>query len=189
LKRTTNIERIIYSGIFVLSFFATMAYGNESPSHSGYIYELRLGVLNHDVNGLWSGLSREDGLDFNLEVIFTPSLKLFGGALRPAAGISANDSGNTSKIYCDGRWQYDFKMRLFMILGVGAALHNGATDPDTTSKKALGSPLLFHIPFEFGYYFTPHYAISVYFDHISNAYLGNYNEGLDTAGIRLGYRF
>ncbi len=183
------MKRIICTFILGLMLFATMAYGNESSGKSGYIYELKLGVLGHDVDGLWSGSSRENGIDFNLEAILAPSLKLFGGALRPASGVSVNDSGNTSKIYCDVRWQYDFKMRLFMILGMGAALHNGATDTSATNMKALGSPLLFHIPLEFGYCFSPNYSISVYFDHISNAYQSEHNEGLDTLGVRFGYRF
>jgi len=183
------MKRIICTFILGLLLFTTVAYGNESSPKNKYIHELKSGVLGHDVDGLWSGTNRESGIDFNLEAILAPSLKLFGGALRPALGASVNDSGNTSKIYCDARWQYDFKIRLFMILGVGAALHNGATDTNAINMKALGSHLLFHIPLEFGYYFSPNYAISVYFDHISNAYLNDYNEGLDTLGVRFGYRF
>jgi len=188
-EKHTNMKRIIFTFILALMLFATLAYGDEYPRKNGYIYELKFGVLNHDVDGLWSGLSSENGIDFNLEAILEPSLTFFGGALRPALGISLNDSGNTSKIYCDARWQYDFKIRLFMTLGVGATLQNGATDTNATNMKALGSPLLFHIPLEFGYYFIQHYSISVYFDHISNAYLNDHNEGLDTLGLRLGYRF
>ncbi len=177
--------------IFILGFLllAAIAYGNETTHKNRYIYELKLGVLGHDVGGLWSGTDCENGIDFNLEATFAPSLKLFDGALRPSLGASVNDSDNTSKIYCDARWQYDFKMRLFMMLGVGAAWHNGETDTNTINMKALGSPLLFHIPLEFGYYLTSHYSISVYFDHISNAYLIDPNEGLDTLGVRFGYRF
>jgi len=183
------MKRILSMFILGLTLFATLAYGNESFRKSKYIHVLKLGVLGHDVDGLWSGFSRENGIDFNLEAILAPSLTLFGGALRPALGVSINDSGNTSKIYCDARWQYDFKMRLFISLGVGAALHNGATETNANNMKALGSHLLFHIPLEFGYYFAPDYSISVYFDHISNAYLSDHNEGLDTLGMRFGYRF
>ena len=177
--------------IFILGFslLAAIAYGNETTHKNRYIHELKLGVLGHDVDGLWSGANYENGIDFNLEATFGPSLKLFDGMLRPALGASVNDSDNTSKVYCDARWQYDFKMRLFMMLGVGAAWHNGETDTNTINMKALGSPLLFHIPLELGYYVTPHYSISVYFDHISNAYLVDPNEGLDTLGVRFGYRF
>ena len=184
-----NMKPIIYTFILGLTLFATLAYANESSRKNRYIHELKLGVLGHDVDGLWSGSSRENGIDFNLEAILAPPLKLFGGALRPALGASVNDSGKTSKIYCDARWQYDFKMQLFLILGVGAALHNGSTDTSAINMKALGSPLLFHIPLELGYYFTPNYSISVYFDHISNANLSDNNEGLDTLGVRFGYRF
>jgi hypothetical protein len=56
-------------------------------------------------------------------------------------------------------------------------------------KKSLGSRVLLRIPLEIGYSMTDHYEISILFDHISNAYLADPNEGLDTLGLRFGYRF
>ena len=56
-------------------------------------------------------------------------------------------------------------------------------------QKALGSRVLFHIPIEIGYRLSAKTSLSVYFDHVSNAYLAHANEGMDTLGGRLGYRF
>lgn len=175
--------------ILLLSLFVTTtAFGDESTRPSPPLYALRVGFLDHDSDGLWSGTNREDGVDINLEAVFTPSFVIWRGVSRPAVGASVNTSGDTSKIYGDARWRCDFRNRLFMMLGIGLALHDGETEP-TDTMKGLGSPLLFHVPLEFGFHLTPHYSLSIYFDHISNAYLTDHNEGLDTWGMRLGYRF
>ena len=109
--------------------------------------------------------------------------------MRPAIGASINSGGQTSHAYIDARWQYETPSGIFFGLGVGAAVHDGnleATDPD---RKALGSRVLFHIPLELGYRFDPHNSFSLYFEHTSNAYTQDVNEGLDRIGIRYGYRF
>ncbi|MGD9261841.1 MAG: acyloxyacyl hydrolase, partial [Desulfobacterales bacterium] len=79
--------------------------------------------------------------------------------------------------------------RFFFNTGIGLALHNGELDTSDSDKKSLGTRLLFRIPFEFGYQLTRHHSLSLMFDHISNAYLANENEGMDTLGLRYGYRF
>jgi lipid A 3-O-deacylase len=156
---------------------------------SGPVHEIKGGVLVHDVDSLWSGFNRESGVDLNAELIFTPVLRVLGGELRPAAGASINSSGDTSKLYLDARWEYEATNGLFFAFGVGGAVHNGESRLTHNDKKALGSKLLFHIPIEVGYHADAHHSVSVYFDHISNAYTQDENEGLDTLGLRYGYRF
>ena len=69
-------------------------------------------------------------------------------------------------------------------------MHDGAIGPEVgRDKKWLGSSLLFHIPAEIGYRFDSHNSLSVYFEHTSNAYTQDYNEGMDRLGVRYGYRF
>ena len=65
----------------------------------------------------------------------------------------------------------------------------GDLNPTSPDHKALGSRVLFHIPLEAGIDLDPHYRVSIYFEHVSNAYLTSPNEGLDNLGLRLGYRF
>ncbi|MEZ5854286.1 MAG: acyloxyacyl hydrolase [Hyphomicrobiaceae bacterium] len=55
--------------------------------------------------------------------------------------------------------------------------------------KPLGSRLLFHFPAELGWRWDGHNSLSIYFEHISNGYTQDYNEGLDAIGVRYGYRF
>jgi len=154
-----------------------------------WLYEIKAGLLYHDMDYLWSHSRFEDGVDFNGEVIFAPRLDVPGGAVRGALGGSVNSDGGASKAYLDLRYQHDFDSGIFVSAGVGGAVHNGELAPTRADRKALGSRLLFHIPIEAGYRLTAHHSVSVYFDHVSNAGLAEYNEGLDTLGLRYGYRF
>jgi lipid A 3-O-deacylase len=176
----------VLTAALALASVATQA---QEPMSNGLVHELRGGILAHDVDHLWSGFSRESGADLNIEAIFTPRLEVLDGTLRPALGASLNTAGDTSKIYLGGRWQYDFENGLYASAGLGAAYHNGESHLVASDRKALGSSLLFHIPLEIGYYIDRHNALSLYFDHISNAYTQDENEGLDTLGLRYGYRF
>lgn len=165
--------------------------GHTSTSAlASWVHEVKVGILHHDTPDLWSGFRRESGIDINLEAIFAPKLDVLGGAIRPALGGSINSAGDTSKFYAGIRWQYELEMGLFVGIGVGGAVHNGELELTRRDRKALGRRLLFHIPIEVGYRFHggPH-ALSVYFDHISNAYTADENEGMDTLGLRYGYRF
>ncbi|NKC12190.1 MAG: acyloxyacyl hydrolase [Gammaproteobacteria bacterium] len=163
---------------------------NVAAEEQPLIKELRFGVLAHDVDGLWSGSRREEGIDLNVEMVFgQPSLKLPLGALRPNLGASINTSGDTSKVYAGVLWQIDFESGLFIDLGLGGAIHDGETDTFRPDRKRLGSHLQFRIPIEIGYSPDGRNRFSIMFDHISNADLADPNEGLDTLGIRYSYRF
>lgn len=156
----------------------------------GLVAEFRIGVLAHDVDGLWSGFQLEqDAVDINVEVLLSPSLPLLWGAVRPAIGGSINTRGGTSHAYIDARWELQTPSGIFFGLGLGAAVHDGELDPTEPDRKALGSRVLFHIPAEIGLRFDQHNSISAYFEHISNADTAHHNEGLDRLGVRYGYRF
>ena len=152
-------------------------------------WEFRGGVLAHDVPGLWSGFRLESGVDINAELLFGAGLPFAGGTIRPAAGASVNTEGFTSRVYVDARWEYETPSGIFLGLGLGGTIHDGLLDPTDPHKKALGSRILFHIPLEIGLRFDQHNSISVYFEHMSNGFLAQSNEGLDSIGVRYGYRF
>jgi hypothetical protein len=162
------------------------------PPHDpgGYFHRAFFGVLAHDVDGLWSGTRKEDGVDINGEIVFCRTgISVLAGALRPNLGLSVNSQGDTSKFYGGVLWEINTKHGLFFAAGLGAAVHNGKLDTDNKDKKSLGTRVLFRIPFELGYQFTARHSLSLLFDHVSNAGLASSNEGLDTVGIRYGYSF
>lgn len=170
------------------SWFPSFA-GAEEHKIAAWLHEMKFGVLHHDTPGLWSNFRRESGIDLNMEMIFSPHVQFLGGTIRPALGGSINTVGDTSKAYTGLRWQYDHSSGFFAGIGLGGAIHDGKLHLHDSDRKALGSRILFHIPIELGYRMTPHSSLSVFFDHVSNAFLADHNEGMDTLGGRLGYRF
>jgi lipid A 3-O-deacylase len=175
--------------VLVLALSADGGPALAQDAGSPHRWELRLGVLAHDVPDLWSGFRLESGVDINGEVLFGSGLAFLGGTLRPAIGGSVNTNGGTSKGYIDARWEIEGPAGLFFGTGLGAAVHNGNLGPTDPDLKALGSRVLFHIPFEVGFRFDQRQSISVYFEHTSNGNLARYNEGLDSIGVRYGVRF
>lgn len=151
--------------------------------------ELKGGILVHDVPWLWSGFQLERGADVNLEVLFGQGWRIMGGNLRPAVGTSISTAGATSKAYIDVRWEVDLPGRMFLGLGIGAAIHDGKLDPFWADRKALGSRVLFHVPLEIGLRLDARQSISIYFEHMSNGNFANSNEALDSLGVRYGVKF
>lgn len=169
---------------------ATAADPGQPPEPGGYFHRVFLGLLAHDVSGLWSGTRKEDGVDINAEIVFCrPGISVLAGTLRPNLGLSVNSQGDTSKFYGGVLWEINSQQGFFLATGLGAALHNGELDTDDKDKKSLGSRVLFRIPIEVGYQVTERHSLSILFDHVSNAGLASSNEGLDTIGIRFGYSF
>jgi lipid A 3-O-deacylase len=184
INRRSNALGLLIAGLFM---WALPALAQQARP---LIDEVRLGVLAHDVPELWSGWTIENRKpDLNGEFILSPSLAFLGGKIRPAIGGTWNTGGGTSKAYIDARYEYQTALGMFFGLGLGAAVHNGYLDPVSLDHKALGSRVLFHIPIEVGYRFDNGQTLSVYFEHISNGYTQRSNEGLDSLGVRYGFRF
>jgi lipid A 3-O-deacylase len=166
---------------------SSVAQGQGAPFG---IDEVKAGALYHDMPALWSGFSRERAAaDVNMELLFRPLAYTFGGSLRPALGGTVNVNGETSKGYADLRWERETPSGMFFGLGIGAAVHNGEINLTSNSRKALGSPLLFHPSAEIGYRFDGANSVSVFGDHVSNGYSRRYNEAMDTLGLRFGHKF
>lgn len=183
----------LMNGLVVVAAFAVFEPASATAVIAeGEIHSMHVGVLAHDVPDMWSGFQVEhDAADINVEMQFSRSVPFLGGEIRPAIGGTINTRGGTSHAYIDARWQIDCPSGVFFGLGLGAAIHDGETggagsDPD---MKWLGSRVLFHIPAEVGLHLDAHNDLSVYFEHTSNAYTQDYNEGLDRIGVRYGYRF
>ena len=148
---TKSDVRILMRTLLTTSSVATVFCALQSPASAQQarpvIDEARIGILAHDVPGLWSGWRIETPRpDFNAELIFSPSVNFLGGTVRPVVGGSYNTAGGTSKAYIDARWEYQTSLGVFFGLGVGAAIHNGYLDPVSLDHKALGSRVLFHFP-------------------------------------------
>ena len=185
-----QIAKAAIIAILVILSTSRAVYAEQKPTRQNqkWLYEIRAGILAHDVP-VWSRSRQEGGIDFNAEFIFGfPNYRLFSGIVRTNLGFSLNNQGDTSKIYSGLLCEYMWDSGLFLNLGLGFAAHDGKLD-NSDDRKELGSRILFRIPLEIGLLFTRHQGISMMFDHVSNAYLADPNEGLDTIGLRYIYRF
>ena len=150
--------------------------------------EVRVGVLIHD-EGPFSR-NKEDGIDTNFELLFTsPNFLGLIRSPRPHLGATINSSGNTSQAYLGMTWEWDFWREFFFNFSVGGVAHTGEKDTSDLDKKSLGCSILFRESLNVGYRVSGPHSIMFHFDHISNAKLCSTNEGLETFGIRYGYRF
>ena len=191
--RLSKIIWIMGLGLIWAVLSPSAVSGDESAHKTGvagWLYEVRMGILAHDVDNLWSGTSVEEGIDLNAELIFArPGVAVLNGKIRPNMGASINSRGDTSKLYAGILWEIEGRTGLFFDIGLGLAVHDGELKTEDPDRKQLGSRVLFRVPIEFGYALKAHHRIVISFDHISNAYLAEPNEGLDTLGLRYCYRF
>ncbi|MEG3641606.1 acyloxyacyl hydrolase [Magnetococcus sp. PR-3] len=150
--------------------------------------ELRLGAMLHDIDFL--SFNREGGQDLNGEILFaTPRLLSSMGSPRPHVGFALNSDGYTSQLYTGLTWHHRWLNQLFVEGSLGGTVHNGDTLNYASDRKSLGSQVLFRLSASVGYQLTKQNSLSLMVDHISNAYLADENEGLDTIGLRIGHRF
>ncbi|MBO39504.1 MAG: hypothetical protein CMM75_10065 [Rhodospirillaceae bacterium] len=161
----------------------------ETPGKK-IISELRLGFLAHDHDIAPFSRSEEDGIDANFEVLFvSPSWLKNLRSPRPHLGLSVNANGDTSQAYAGLTWEWRFWRKWFFDFSLGGAIHNGKTKTTLIDRKELGCQVLFRESLDLGYIFAERHSISAFMDHISNANICEKNEGLETVGIRYGYRF
>ena len=165
---------------------------------SGPLSEIRFGAYDHDVSLL--GHQKETGADINGEILLnSPSLLAIIGAPRPTFGGLVNTAGETDQVYAGLTWTWDFVHNVFRdqdgfyVEGVlGGGVNDGkinATPAESQVRKSLGSNVLFREDVDVGYRFTPHWALAISYNHISNADLAERNEGLNDIGLRLGFKF
>jgi lipid A 3-O-deacylase len=161
-----------------------------SADSRSLVSELRLGYLAHDIDAV--SFNREDGWDMNAEILFRPLGKELVGdtvSIYPHLGASMNTKGDTSQAYLGLTLRRDLAKKFFAEAMFGGAVHDGHLDLEKRDRKALGARWLFRLGAAIGYNFTEHINTSLVYDHVSNAELKSANEGLDTLGIKLGYRF
>lgn len=155
---------------------------------SGIFSEIRGGFLVHD-EGMFSH-NKESGFDGNLELLFTsPELLKVIWEPRPHMGFTVNSAGNTSQAYLGLTWEWEFLGDAFFDFSLGGAYHNGETTTTALDKKELGCSVLFRESLDLGYRFFGAHSLMFHLAHISNAKLCSTNEGLETFGVRYGYRF
>ena len=167
-------------------------YTSKNKSEKGLydlLSEVRLGIGDHDA-GVF-GRTKEEGLDFNIEFLFlSPDFLEAIWSPRPMLGASINSDDDTSQVYAGITWEGWFYDNFFWNFGFGLSFHDGETKSDNIKKKELGSKVLFRESIDIGWAFFENNQVSLFVDHMSHGHIfGDKNEGMDTIGIRYGYRF
>ncbi len=126
-------------------------------------------------------------MDLNAELFFN-SWTSGSWQLRPTIGGTVNLNGDTSQAYIGLVYGGPISDSWFFELGGGGSVHNGKVDTTDPDRKELGSRVLFHVEASLGVMLTDTTSLSLYADHISNAGIEEHNEGLETAGLRVGFR-
>ena len=160
------------------------------------IDEVRVGVFGQSWGG--PGSDKEQTPSFNVEALFrSPRFLSAIGAPRPYLGATiAADLDATHQFYSGLEWEVSLGDKFFAAAGGGIAVHTGETkfDPVADAARAadtvfLGCRVLFRASADIGYRVTERARLSLHVDHLSNAGICSPNEGLDNAGIRLGFSF
>jgi lipid A 3-O-deacylase len=174
--------------VCVVAFLLAVCSAGPAGAQESIFSEVRGGVYAHDIS-FWS-FHRENGADVNAELLFvSPDFLDVVWSPRPHVGATVNTDGKTSFVYGGLTWEYDLPADFFVDGSLGLAAHNGKLDTNDPDRKSLGSPVLFRVGAALGYNLTEKVNVSIQFEHMSNAYIANPNEGMDNAGLRLGYRF
>jgi lipid A 3-O-deacylase len=165
----------------------------------GIVSQVRVGVLSHDMAFTGdSGLTfpdpfrhrHESGANVSGEVTFvSPAIFNHIGSPRPRVGASVNLAGYTNDVYADLNWRYAFHAGPFAEAFFGEAWHDGALRHANPHRSELGARFLFHLGLEAGWRLHGHQDLSVMWEHLSNGSFAHPNQGLDSLGIRYGYRF
>ena len=171
---------------------APITAGADEPG-GGIVSEIKAGVLQHDLRLI--AADSEAGQAVNAEVLFrSPRILDAIWSPRPHLGASVSLDGDTDQVYGGMTWTFrpfgeGALAPVWLSAFGGGAVHNGRLDTTDSGRNSLGSRVLFRFGGEVGADLTERVSVSAYFAHISNAFLADRNEGLDQAGVRLGWRF
>jgi len=191
------VRLLVYptAGVFVglLAFLPLPAFADAEQdtqnTESGILSEVRVGALRHDAS-IYSTQEEDSDIDANVELLFTsPDFLRYIWSPRPHVGVTGNFGGETSQAYLGLTWDIDLFAGIFIELGIGASVHNGELDTGDPYRKNLGCRWLFRESGSLGYRISERHNISVMLDHLSNAELCDRNDGIDSMGLRWGYRF
>ncbi len=173
-------------------------------SASAQVEEVRIGVMDHDVNVTGNGAGgKEGGFNVTAEIVFaSPEFLQKLWSPRPYVNLSLNTEGMTSFGGAGLAWQGNMGERFFGEFDFGLVYHDGITtlspdpgDPERirldATRVILGSRLLFRSVASIGVHVNDDWDAALVFEHLSHGQIlaQGRNEGLDNIGIRFSRKF
>lgn len=161
--------------------------------------EVWIGGFSHDVSDLGQG-KESNTEDVMVEVDSgQPQALRFLGAPRIGLSMALNSAGLTNFGGLGLVWDVPISGRLSGSLDLGMGLSDGVSHMPTGAAGAyddrhrllLGSKVLFREAGGLNWRLTDHWIIGAQFVHLSNGLIlaKDHNQGINDAGVRLGYRF
>lgn len=159
--------------------------------------EVRAGIFYHSA---YSGflptgdnwdLSRLESIKFSA-LFASPDIDAFRwiGSPRPEIGTTLNLNGRENLIHANLNWQIPvFDTPLYLELGFGAALTDGALQGATHPERSFGCSLNFYDAAGIGAHVSDNVTVTLRYEHISNLDLCAPNEGLSNLGLMVGVKF
>ncbi|MDX2233326.1 MAG: acyloxyacyl hydrolase [Hyphomonadaceae bacterium] len=187
-------------GLFGLALGAGFATAGPAAA----LEEIKAGVLGHNICiSACSNANKEDGPVIDVQLNFrSPGVLRAVGSPRPYVSASPNVSGDPSFVAAGLEWRWEFAEGWAFTPGLGYALHNGETQnpfPNGTPQSTAfnndnvlyGSEDLFRTSLGLTRDLGETWRVEGFVVHYSHGQiLGNgRNQGVDQAGVRLGYRF
>ncbi|MES1990238.1 MAG: acyloxyacyl hydrolase [Pseudomonadota bacterium] len=174
-----------------LTGFAACAAAISMLSTNANATEIRMGGYYHGIRAFVPHQREDHDIDFNGEVLFdSPDWLGWMGSPRPRLGTTIAHHG-TSLTYAGLDWTVNVTDAVFFDFGLGGAIHDGRLNgvSPNDNENRYGCRANFHESISIGYRLTESTSVMASIEHMSNAGLCDYNEGLTNAGIRLGYSF
>ena len=165
--------------------------------------ELRLGAVAHDLGWNAGAGGKEQGAAVQAELVGAAlPLPAWTGRPRPSLSASLNTAGDTSYVAANLIWRAPLGGRVFGEATLGYAVHDGEialpanpADPGRirTDRERIifGSRDLFRLNLQVGLALSDRLDAALVLEHLSHGQIlaAGRNEGLDSIGLRLGYRF
>lgn len=153
-------------------------------------YEMRLGVGGYDAGPFTP--NSFSGAVINGEFLF-PSFDFLSGigSPRPYIGTDIAISDFPIHVFYAGlNWQAYLTQRLYLGFSLGGSVNSDSKRTnERDQERDLGSSVLFHLQASAGVDITEKLGAEVFLNHVSNANLAGSNDGLESTGVRLTWRF
>jgi len=205
--------------IIMASLYAALFGGLGLFSAAAQADELRVGIMNHDVDvpKITGRSLKEESVSLTGEYIFdTPNWPKWTLGARPYVYGSLNLEGNTSHGGVGLNWRAHFADKFYAEIGGGLSVHSGTNHIDSPSAADLngltqdqriallatffererteiefGSRALFRGQLTIGYDINDKWGAEIAYEHLSNARIldSTDNEALDSFGVRLTRKF
>ena len=167
-----------------------MALGGIVIGKNADLMEWRLGGGLYDT-GPFTPDSFSGGT-VNAEVLLpSPDFLAAIGSPRPYLGTDIAISNDPIHVFYAGlNWEAYLTDAFYLGFSLGGSVNSDSkVGNDEGEVRDLGSPILFHLQASAGYDFTRNLGAQIYLIHVSNANIADSNDGLESTGLRLVYRY